>query len=249
MILHRRLPAACALAACLSVHAAGQTATNSTNAVPTTATNAAPNAATNAAAQAEAQMKADPAYPSIQEALQSLKNNDLRTAAVDLADGLQLNPHSVPAHKLLGSLYAAKRLLPEAEEQFTIAEKDAPDDISIKFFLADIKMAEGDYAAARAIYSAVEKTPGEEDFTAYKVFLCDLMANQQDMATQELAAFKTDKPAPSYYFANAAWCVTQHDSPTAKKWLDTAATTFPAAQNAPYAQAMQNIGFIPLPAN
>jgi Tfp pilus assembly protein PilF len=245
MILRLRLPAICVLAACLCAQAAGQTPTNSTNTVTTAATNAAPSAA----AQAEAQAKADPAYPSIQEALQSLKNNDLRTAAVDLADGLQLNPHSVPAHKLLGSLYAAKRLLPEAEQQFTIAEADAPDDISIKFFLADIKMAEGDYAAARAIYSAVEKTPGEEDFTTYKVFLCDLMANQQDMAAQELAAFKTDKPAPSYYFANAAWCVTQHDSPTAKKWLDTAATTFPAAQNAPYAQAMQNIGFIPLPAN
>lgn len=237
MIFRCRLPAICALAACLSVHAAGQAASPSTNSAPAPA------------ASAQAQAQADPAYPSVQEALQSLKNNDLRTAAVDLADGLQLNPHSVVAHKLLGSLYASKRLFPEAEQQFTIAQADAPNDISIKFYLADIKMAEGDYAAARTIYAAVEQTPGQEDFTAYKVFLCDLMGNQLDLATKELAAFKTDKPGPSYYFANAAWRVSQHDSPGAQKWLDTAVATFPATQNAPYAQALQNIGFIPLPAN
>jgi Tfp pilus assembly protein PilF len=212
----------------------------------------APPASANTAptpADAEAQAKADPAYPSIQQALQSLKNNDLRTAAVDLADGLTLNPHSVPAHKLLGSLYASKRLFPEAEEQFTIAAADAPGDVSLKFYLADIKMAEGNYAAARAIYSAVEQTPGQEDFTAYKVFLCDLLGNQPDLAAKELAAFKTDKPGPSYYFANAAWSVSQHDSASAQKWLNTVATTFTMTVNEPYAQALRNIGYLPLPAN
>jgi Tfp pilus assembly protein PilF len=203
----------------------------------------------SASADAEAKAQPDPASPFIRQALASLNEHDLPTAATQLAKGLEVNPHSVPAHILLGSLYASKRLFPQAEEQFTLAEKDAPTDVAIQFYLADIKLAEGDYGSARAFYVPLEKTPGKEDYVAYKVFLCDMMANQEAAATAELAAFKQSPVQPSYYFANAAWCVTQHDSALAKRFLDKAATTFPMPQNAPYAQSLQTLGFLPLPAN
>jgi Tfp pilus assembly protein PilF len=198
---------------------------------------------------AEAKAKADPAYPLIEKALSLLKTQDIRGAATQLAKALEVNPHSVVAHVLLGSLYASKRILPQAEEQFKLAEADAPTDTSIQFFLADIKMAEGDDAGARAVYAALEKIPGHEDFAAYKVFLCDLMGGQTDQAEKELAAFKTDKPQPSYYFANAAWDVSQHDSANAQKWLNTVATAFTMDVDMPYVQALRNIGYLPLPAN
>lgn len=210
----------------------GQTATNSAS-------------ATSAAALA----KADPAYPFIERAMASLKANDIQGAAALLDQGLTLNPHSVNAHVLRGSIDASRRLLPQAEAQFKLAEADAPTDVSIKFFLADIKFAEMDYAHAREQYAALASTAGHQDFVAYNVFLCDLMGNQADFAARELAAFKQPKPQPSYYFANAAWCVAHKDSAKAQKWLNTAASTFPMSENALYVQKLRTMGFLPLPAN
>jgi Tfp pilus assembly protein PilF len=235
MIFRDLLPAILILVPFLSTAGFGQTATGP--------------AGTNAPADAVAKAEADPATPFIERALSSLKQQDIQGAAVLLSQGLVQNPHSIPAHILLGSLYASKRLFPQAEEQFTLAEKDAPTDLTIQFYLADIKLAAGDYGQARAIYVPLEKTPGKEDYVAYKVFLCDMLANQEGAATAELAAFKQSPVQPSYYFANAAWCVTQHDSATAKRFLDKAATTFPMPQNEPYAQALRTLGFLPLPAN
>lgn len=229
MISRCPLLAAFAFAAFLPAIGFGQTATDSTS------------AATRA--------KADPAYPLIQRALASLKANDVQGAAALLDQGLALNPHSVPAHVLRGTIDASRRLLPQAEAQFKLAEADAPTDVSIKFYLADIKFAETDYAHAREQYAALAQTIGHQDLAAYNVFLCDLMGNQADLAARELAAFKQPKPQPSYYFANAAWCVAHKDSAKAQKWLNTAASTFPMPENAPYVQKLRNMGFLPLPAN
>jgi Tfp pilus assembly protein PilF len=184
----------------------------------------------------------------IAEAMKKINADDVDGALNCLSQALQLSPSATGAYVLRASLYCQKKQWTQAEDDFKAAEKLAPKNMVLKFNLVEIKFMHGQYDAARPGFLALENDPDMGDFASYKVFLCDLFGGHPEQAKKELGVFDDVMGNPSYYFANAAWCLVHNkDLEGGRSWLLSASRIYPLQKNEFYAQSLRDLGYLPIP--
>jgi len=173
---------------------------------------------------------------------------DQLDAALDKANSaIQIDPKSLDAYGLRGSVYTEKKLWAEGEKDFQIVLQLSPDNAAAKFNLSEIKFRQKLYDDARPGFVALEKDPNLGDLSSYKVFLCDLLAGHEDVATREHDAFNQIGSDPSYYFGNAFWSLYHHQTEDARGWLLSGIHIYSPAKVNLYTASLKDLGYLPLP--
>jgi tetratricopeptide (TPR) repeat protein len=193
----------------------------------------------NSASQPEITQVAD----LLQEANQSLGQKQLDDALGKVNAALDLEPQNPDAYALRGNVYAAKQLWIRAEDDYQTALQINGKDKSIKFDLGEVEFILKKYDAARTGFAALEQDPDFGDLAGYKAFLCDLFGGHEDVAAKELDAFNQVGSNPSYYFANATWCLYHQKPEDAQGWLNSAAHIYAPSKFKTYASCLIELGY------
>ena len=190
----------------------------------------------------------DAAQMLIRSAMDKMNANNPDGALHDLTQAIKVNPNSTGAYVLRASLYCQRKQWQQAEDDFAAAQKIAPTNTVLKFNVIEVRFMQKQYDAARPGFLSLVNDPDMGDFAQYKVFLCDLFGGHEDMAKKELDVFDAAMGNPSYYFANAAWCLVHKDLDGARDWLLSASRIYAPRKNAYYAQTLRDLGYLPIPA-
>lgn len=204
--------------------------------------------ATNAPTAVNAADPRSQAYSLYQEATKLRETGDLDGALAKVNAALVLAPSEVELLVFCGDIYAKKRDWENASREFSAALAQRPDDALARFDLAEIKLMQKQYDAARPEFQLLVHSGQIGDLAAYKVFLCDLFAGHLEQAQAELKSFDQDKEKPSYTYGHAAnWFYLAH-ADYAHHLLDEGAAKFSDREIQAYTSTLKELGYLPSPA-
>jgi len=183
----------------------------------------------------------------LSQGLQFLEQKRLDDALAKANAAIQAAPQDSDGYELRATIYLEKKLWDQASKDYQTALQFDGKNVLVRFNLADIQFMQKRYAAARPGFVAVEQDPDMGDIASYKVFLCDLLGGQEDVAAKELDAFNQVGSNASYYFANAAWSLYHHKTEDGRGWLTSATNIYPPEKCRFYAISLVNLGYLPLP--
>jgi Tfp pilus assembly protein PilF len=189
----------------------------------------------------------DPAVPMLKQAYGMLTKGDMDGALQLTDEAVKNNPKSFAALTLRGMIYSQKKQWTSAEGDFAAALAIDPNNLVVKFNLAEIRFVQKQYDVARTRFLPLAKDPVMGDFAQYKVFLCDLLSGNEAQARKELDVFNAAETHPSYYFSNAAWDLYHKNPDDARSWLISAANIYIPSKNQFYASPLKDLGYLPLP--
>jgi len=181
------------------------------------------------------------------EAMALRNKGDFDGALAKVSESLAKFPESNQLMILRGDLYAKKKQWTEAEQDFDAVMKVDPQNTLARFNLAELKLMQKQYEAARPGFEILSKDKDLGDLASYKVFLCDLYGGNRKGADEELKAFDKAQSGPSYYYANAAWNLYFGRPDDARSWLDSATRIYTPAKNYNYQSTLKELGYLPLP--
>jgi len=184
----------------------------------------------------------------LRESYQDLMKRQLEPALNEVNEVIQHNSQNKQAFVLRGAIYAAQKQWDRADYDYEVALVIDPENVILKFDLADLKFMQKKYDDARSGFVEIQSDKDIGDFAAYKVFLCDLLGAHEDVAAKELEAFDQVGGNPSYYFANAAWDLVHNKNEDAAGWLKSAGYIY---ANSPqkftrYTSSLTSLGYLPL---
>ena len=208
--------------------------------------------ATNAPAPAPVpltpdQVQANAIADQMRDILKLIQDKNLDAAQDKLSASIKQYPKVASFYFVRATIYSNKSQLPEAEQDFQMAHQLEPDNVVVKFNLAEIKFMQKQYDAARTGFVLLQSDPEMGDLANYKVFLCDLFGNHEDVAKGELDAFNKAGSKPSYYFGNAAWDLFHKNIEDARAWLVSASHIYAPQKNEFYASSLRELKYLPLP--
>jgi tetratricopeptide (TPR) repeat protein len=161
---------------------------------------------------------------------------------VKVTAALQADPQNPAAYVGRGNIYTAEKLWNQAARDYRKALQLTPQAVPIQFDLAELDFMQGKYDIARPGFVVVQQNPYMSDLASYKIFLCDLLDGNEQLAGRELAAFNQVGANASYYFANAAWSLNHEKKDEAKHWLTAAARLYPPDLIKVYTASLIEIG-------
>jgi tetratricopeptide (TPR) repeat protein len=195
-----------------------------------------------------------PAHPAKTEAemlsdsYQDFAKEDVDAALAKVNGIIKLDSQNIQAYLLRGGIYAGQKLWDKADSDYNAAHAIDPNNVFVKFNLADLKFLQKKYDDARPGFVEIQSDKDMGDFAAYKVFLCDLFGGHEDVAARELDAFNQVGGNPSYYFANAAWDLVHNKTEDAVGWLKSASYIYSNSPQkfARYTASLTSLGYLPL---
>jgi tetratricopeptide (TPR) repeat protein len=195
-----------------------------------------------------------PAHPAdaesemLNESYQDLLKGRLEVALDKVNKVIQLDFQNKQAFLLRGSIYAGQKQWDKADHDYEVALVIDPDNVIVKFDLADLKFMQKKYDDARSGFVEMQSDKDMGDFATYKIFLCDLLGAHEDVAARELEAFDQVGGNPSYYFANAAWDLVHNKIGDAAGWLKSAKYIYANSPQkfARYTASLTSLGYLPL---
>jgi len=200
------------------------------------------NSPATGASDSDAQAKAD--QQTLRNAYQLAGQGKFDAALIGANAVLQAEPQNMFALSLRGNINTEKKLWDLAVKDYQailqIDGKNSP----AKFNLAEIKFRQKDYDGARPGFLDLGKDPDLGDLASYKVFLCDLFGNHEDVASKEFDAFNQVGGNASYYFANAAWDLYHHKPDDAMGWLNSAVRIYAPAKVNLYTSSLRDLGYL-----
>jgi len=187
------------------------------------------------------------AHQAYLEATKLETKGDLEGALAKVNESLQQDPGNVKAYVLRGDIYSKQQQWILAEQDFSTALKMNQGNPLATFNLAEIKLMQKKFHAARPGFLELIYDTDLGDLAAYKVFLCDLYGGDQTAAQAELNAFDQAQDKASYYYAHAAWTLYNRKPDDARTWLDSAAHIYSPEKSHAYISTLQELGYLPLP--
>jgi tetratricopeptide (TPR) repeat protein len=184
----------------------------------------------------------------LSESYQDFMKGRLEVALDKVNKVIQLDSQNKQALLLRGAIYAAQKQWDKADYDYQVALVIDPDNVILKFDLADLKFMQKKYDDARSGFVEIQSDKDLGDFATYKVFLCDLLGAHEDVAARELEAFDRVGGNPSYYFANAAWDLVHNKTGDAAGWLKSAKYIYADSPKkfATYTASLTSLGYLPL---
>jgi tetratricopeptide (TPR) repeat protein len=189
----------------------------------------------------------DPKALALQDALRLESQGRLDSALERVNSVLQVNSKNSDAYCVRGQIYSRMKRWDLAQADIeAILQIDDKNSVA-KFNLVELKFMQKAYNDARPGFIAMEQDPDLGDLAAYKVFLCDLFGGHEDVAQSELDVFNKTGENPSFYFANAAWCLYHKRPEDARGWLNSAGSIYEPWKASRYSSSLSELGYLPLP--
>lgn len=196
----------------------------------------------------------DPYAAKIREAQAKLRAKDLEGASQLLEEAIAMNPKPAEALNLRGALEFYRANYRAAEALFRKALLADPTNWPAKFDLAEISFVEKDYAKARAQYegmlggTSVTKQPVERELLQYKIVLTYLLEGKFAAAEKLIDRLPLAGQTPARYYSQIAFDALQKRFEKAAQALQSAEQFYPASLNFIFAQPLEKLAFLPLPA-
>jgi len=159
---------------------------------------------------------------------------------------LAKSPTNINAYNLRGKIHTDMKLWNEARQDFEAILQIDGKNVPSQFNLSELKFMQKQYADARPGFLALESDGDWGDLASYRVFLCDLLGGQEDMARKELDAFDVVGAKPSYFFGNVAWQVVHRRPEDARSWLNQAEQIYEPQRAHLYLSSLEELGYLPL---
>jgi Tfp pilus assembly protein PilF len=187
------------------------------------------------------------------DGLAPLKKADSSSATqpsllTNLSDEIARNPTDPIPLIRRGNIYGEEKMWNEARNDYQKALTLDPQLMAPRLDLAELQLRQKQYDQARSSFAALVKDKDFGDLASYKVFLCDLLACHEAVASQELAVFDGAGENPSYYFGNVAWDVVHKDIDGARGYLRSGLRIYNRGKVNLYLCNLAELGYLPLPA-
>lgn len=170
----------------------------------------------------------------------------------ELAKASAIFKDNAEAYNLLGSCYVEFRDFDKALDAYQRALKLDPDNINIKFNVAEVYFVTKKWKESCSTFEEIlKKSEGDEKaaplmrIVEFKILLCKIKLGQQEEA--EILANKYDylDDSPYYYFAKASLAYEKNDLVKAEEWLAMAGRIFQdPAILAPWQDTLVEFGYI-----
>lgn len=184
----------------------------------------------------------------LSESYHDLMKGETDAALEKVNEVIKLDSQNKGAYLLRAGIYAQQQQWDKANDDYNVLLVMDPENVVVRFNLAELNFMQKKYDAARPGFVEVEPDKDLGDFAAYKVFLCDLFGAHEAAAAKELAAINAVGGNPSYYFGNAAWDLVHNKPQDAAEWLKSAARIYADAPKkfASYTSCLKDLGYLPL---
>ena len=183
----------------------------------------------------------------LHEAVELMQQKQFDAAIEKVNAAVQAEPDNVDCYGLRGGIYAQQKQWDKANKDYLQVLQIDPSNTQAKFNMSEILFMQKNYDKARTGFNGLEKDRNLGDLATYKVFLCDLLAGHEDVATKELADMDQVDSGPSFYFAKAAWALVHKNTDDARTWLVSAAGIYNQAKFKLYAASLFDLGYLPMP--
>jgi tetratricopeptide (TPR) repeat protein len=136
----------------------------------------------------------------------ALENKELDRALEQINLAEADTPGKIPTLSLRGNIYIQKEEYDLAEKDFEAILAQYPDYPGAIYNLAETQFLKADYKEAKANFQRYLKIEGQERnaLVRYKVFLCDLMMENDAAVKSQLKALQPTISHPLEYFCRAA---------------------------------------------
>lgn len=197
---------------------------------------------------------ADAYAAKVREAQAKLKARDLDGASQLLDEAIALNSKPAEALNLRGALEFYRGNYRAAEALFRKALVADPASWPARFDLAEIAFVEKEYARARGQYEAMlggtsnTKQPVERELLQYKIVLTLLLEGKVAAAEKLADRLPLAGQTPAWYYSRIALDVSQKRFEKAAQALGSAEQFYPASLNFIFAQSLEKLSMLPLPA-
>lgn len=207
----------------------------------------APQAAAEAAAKRTDDLPADPEEKykvTYIRAAQAFSRNDLENAIKFLEMAEQAKPGQANTANLRGAIYTRQRDWPKAQAAFEEALKLQPDLPMAQFNLGEVLFLNKKYPEARERFQIFLNSQPKNDLGLYKIYLCDLLGNNNTKAEGFLNSLEPSPNSPIYYFSKAAEAFVKGDKVAAMEFVSSAYRIYPPDANATFADSLVEKGYL-----
>lgn len=206
-----------------------------------------PPSAAEAAAKRTDDLPADPEEKykvTYVRAAQAFSRNDLQSAIKFLEMSEQAKPSQANTANLRGAIYTRQRDWPKAQAAFEEALKLQPDLPMAQFNLGEVLFLNNKYAEARERFQIFINSQPKNDLGLYKIYLCDLLGDQQNRAEDFLKTLDPSPTSPIYYFSKAAEAFVKGNKAAALEFVGSAYRIYPPDANATFADSLVEKGYL-----
>jgi tetratricopeptide (TPR) repeat protein len=158
------------------------------------------------------------------EAVEAFNRNDFTTALSKLDEVDKAEPVVSQTLNLRGAVLVRMKKLEEAAVAFQkLADLDTKDPIAV-FNLGEVYFLQAKYAESKKQFQKFLATPENTNnaLGRYKVFLCDLMLENNSEVQKTVDSLRPTISNPFYYFANAAVAYKKGDKDAGRGFVQSA---------------------------
>lgn len=178
----------------------------------------------------------------VDDAVAEMNKKNFNAALEKLVEAERLDPDSAVILNLLGAVHAKKKNYQTAKSYFEKSLARQPDFFAPAFNLGELLFLDRQYAQALDTFSRMLDADAGNELLQLKVFLCLLLLERAADAQKLLVRMKFLGNGPAWYYAHAAFQISEGNPRRAKELLASAHVIFP--ERTPlYDETFENLGW------
>jgi len=169
-------------------------------------------------------------------------------ALVVLEDASKLAPKHFAVQNLMGVSHMTLREFDKARNHFSLAREVAPDNVGIRFNLAEVDFCSQNFEAALDQFTKIvednPKLPSQMfHLFRYKQIICLLKLDRTPEAEKLLAEFNAYESTPIYHMSQAAMEFSKGNQSEAQGWILSTRSIYPTEVDT-YLDALMECGWV-----
>jgi len=163
----------------------------------------------------------------MQDTANLIGQNQLGRAEKYLAKLKKLAPQHPRVLVFSGAIKSLRKDYDGARADYTLALSVSPNSFNAAFNLAEVDFVTGNYPVAAAQFDQMLESRPEDQVLLFRLFLCELLQNHEDLANSYLARLSHWGESPAWYYANAARLFRIEKKSEARKLLNIGKILYP----------------------
>ena len=163
----------------------------------------------------------------MQDTANFIGQKQLGRAEKNLAELKKLAPQHPTVLIFSGAIKSLRKDYDGARADYTLALRVSPNSFNAAFNLAEVDFVTGNYPVAAAQFDHMLESRPEDEVLLFRLFLCELLQNHEDLANSYLARLPQSGGTPAWYYAHAAALFRINKKSEARALLKTAKILYP----------------------
>lgn len=177
-------------------------------------------------------------------AAKAYENNENEKALELLTQAEQVRPYQIHCYNLRGSIYLKNKNFQKAQENFQKALQIEPQSQMLRYNLAQVYFDQKLYAESKKIFQQLNAENQNDQQIQFRLFLCNLLMNEQSSVGSFLASLKKDTETPLYDYCHAAKEFHNGNSIQAMEFVRSAFRDYSPEQNAIFSYSLVELGYL-----